>query len=55
MMIFKKSKIILYSRSTNNQLEKEKAELAHQVENYKHHIPTHTSKGPAAGNLFQYL
>ncbi|XP_066851529.1 centrosomal protein of 290 kDa isoform X6 [Anser cygnoides] len=36
-------------RSTNNQLEKEKAELAHQVENYKHHIPTHTSKGPAAG------
>uniref|UniRef100_A0A8B9C0D7 Centrosomal protein 290 n=1 Tax=Anser brachyrhynchus TaxID=132585 RepID=A0A8B9C0D7_9AVES len=29
-------------RSTNNQLEKEKAELAHQVENYKHHIPTHT-------------
>ncbi|XP_040413972.1 centrosomal protein of 290 kDa isoform X4 [Cygnus olor] len=36
-------------RSTNNQLEKEKAELAHQVENYKHHIHTYTSEGPAAG------
>uniref|UniRef100_A0A8B9QPW0 Centrosomal protein 290 n=1 Tax=Anas platyrhynchos TaxID=8839 RepID=A0A8B9QPW0_ANAPL len=33
-------------RSTNNQLEKEKAELAHQVENYKHHIHTYTSEGP---------
>ncbi|XP_068523796.1 centrosomal protein of 290 kDa isoform X2 [Anas acuta] len=37
-------------RSTNNQLEKEKAELAHQVENYKHHIHTYTSEGPAAGH-----
>ncbi|XP_050564253.1 LOW QUALITY PROTEIN: centrosomal protein of 290 kDa [Cygnus atratus] len=36
-------------RSTNNQLEKEKAELAHQVENYKHHIHPYTSEGPAAG------
>ncbi|KAM9205510.1 centrosomal protein of 290 kDa [Mergus octosetaceus] len=37
-------------RSTNNQLEKEKAELAHQVENYKHRIHTYTSEGPAAGH-----
>ncbi|OPJ85787.1 centrosomal protein of isoform A [Patagioenas fasciata monilis] len=36
-------------RLTNNQLEKEKAELAHQVEDYKHHIHTHTSESPAAG------
>ncbi|XP_071655848.1 centrosomal protein of 290 kDa isoform X4 [Patagioenas fasciata] len=36
-------------RLTNNQLEKEKAELAHQVEDYKHHIHTHTSENPAAG------
>ncbi|NXL50761.1 CE290 protein, partial [Podilymbus podiceps] len=36
-------------RLTNNQLEKEKAELAHQVEDYKHHIHTYTSEGPAAG------
>ncbi|XP_010282869.1 PREDICTED: centrosomal protein of 290 kDa, partial [Phaethon lepturus] len=33
---------------TNNRLEKEKAELAHQVEDYKHHIHTYTSEGPAA-------
>ncbi|XP_050771508.1 centrosomal protein of 290 kDa [Gymnogyps californianus] len=31
-------------RLTNNQLEKEKAELAHQVEDYKHHIRTYTSE-----------
>ncbi|XP_054686062.1 centrosomal protein of 290 kDa isoform X2 [Grus americana] len=37
-------------RLTNNQLEKEKAELAHQVEDYKHHIHTYTSEGPAAGH-----
>ncbi|NWS75767.1 CE290 protein, partial [Crotophaga sulcirostris] len=37
-------------RSTNNQLEKEKAELAQQVEDYKHHRHTYTSEGPAAGN-----
>ncbi|XP_009462180.1 PREDICTED: centrosomal protein of 290 kDa [Nipponia nippon] len=37
-------------RLTNKQLEKEKAELAHQVEDYKHHIRTHTSEDPAAGH-----
>ncbi|NXI54883.1 CE290 protein, partial [Chloroceryle aenea] len=37
-------------RLTNNQLEKEKAELAHQVDNCKHHIHTCTSEGPAAGH-----
>ncbi|NWS56235.1 CE290 protein, partial [Chunga burmeisteri] len=36
-------------RLTNNQLEKEKAELAHQVEDYKHHKHRYTSEGPAAG------
>ncbi|XP_064898123.1 centrosomal protein of 290 kDa isoform X10 [Columba livia] len=36
-------------RLTNNRLEKEKAELAHQVEDYKHHVHTHTSESPAAG------
>uniref|UniRef100_A0A8B9E6B8 Centrosomal protein 290 n=1 Tax=Anser cygnoides TaxID=8845 RepID=A0A8B9E6B8_ANSCY len=33
-------------KDLKEQVKKEKAELAHQVENYKHHIPTHTSKGP---------
>ncbi|XP_075564613.1 centrosomal protein of 290 kDa isoform X9 [Pelecanus crispus] len=37
-------------RLTNNRLEKEKAELAHQVEDYKHHILTCTSEDPAAGH-----
>ncbi|NXE74896.1 CE290 protein, partial [Cochlearius cochlearius] len=37
-------------RLTNNRLEKEKAELAHQVEDYNHHIHTCTSEGPAAGH-----
>ncbi|NXA26418.1 CE290 protein, partial [Ibidorhyncha struthersii] len=37
-------------RLTNNRLEKEKAELAHQVEDYKHPIHTYTSEGPAAGH-----
>ncbi|NXV35909.1 CE290 protein, partial [Rissa tridactyla] len=37
-------------RLTNNRLEKEKAELAHQVEDYKHPIHTYTSQGPAAGH-----
>ncbi|XP_075604166.1 centrosomal protein of 290 kDa isoform X1 [Balearica regulorum gibbericeps] len=37
-------------RLTNNRLEKEKAELAYQVEDYKHHIHTYTSEGPAAGH-----
>ncbi|XP_075285472.1 centrosomal protein of 290 kDa isoform X4 [Opisthocomus hoazin] len=37
-------------RLTNNHLEKEKAELAHQVEDCKHHIHTYTSEGPAAGH-----
>ncbi|XP_035759407.1 centrosomal protein of 290 kDa isoform X5 [Egretta garzetta] len=37
-------------RLTNNRLEKEKAELAHEVEDYKHHIHTRTSESPAAGH-----
>ncbi|KAM6092127.1 centrosomal protein of 290 kDa [Theristicus caerulescens] len=37
-------------RLTNKRLEKEKAELAHQVEDYKHHIHTHTSEDAAAGH-----
>ncbi|KAF1540509.1 hypothetical protein FQV10_0000425, partial [Eudyptes schlegeli] len=37
-------------RLINNRLEKEKAELAHQVEDYKHHVHTYTSEGPAAGH-----
>ncbi|KAM6286354.1 centrosomal protein of 290 kDa [Spheniscus humboldti] len=37
-------------RLINNRLEKEKAELAHQVEDYKHHVRTYTSEGPAAGH-----
>ncbi|XP_059672669.1 centrosomal protein of 290 kDa [Gavia stellata] len=37
-------------RLTNNRLEKEKAELAHQMEDYKHHMHTNTSEGPAAGH-----
>ncbi|KAM9293690.1 centrosomal protein of 290 kDa [Morus bassanus] len=37
-------------RLTNNRLEKEKTELAHQVEDYKHHLHTHTNEGPAAGH-----
>ncbi|XP_072720843.1 centrosomal protein of 290 kDa isoform X4 [Ciconia boyciana] len=36
-------------RLTNNRLEKEKAELARHVEDYKH-IHTYTSEGPAAGH-----
>ncbi|NWR61968.1 CE290 protein, partial [Bucorvus abyssinicus] len=35
---------------TNNRLEKEKEELARQVEDYKHHRHTHTSEGPASGH-----
>ncbi|XP_025937089.1 centrosomal protein of 290 kDa [Apteryx rowi] len=35
-------------RLTNNQLEKEKAELAHQVEVYKLQIDTNKTEGPAA-------
>ncbi|XP_010217467.1 PREDICTED: centrosomal protein of 290 kDa [Tinamus guttatus] len=37
-------------RLTNNQLENEKAELAHQVEVYKLQIDTNTTEGPAAGH-----
>ncbi|NXF76372.1 CE290 protein, partial [Sclerurus mexicanus] len=37
-------------RLTNNRLEKEKAELVHQMEEYKHHRHTNTSEGLAAGN-----
>ncbi|NWY42975.1 CE290 protein, partial [Sylvia atricapilla] len=37
-------------RLTNNQLEKEKAELMHQMEDYKHKRHTSTSEGPEAGH-----
>ncbi|NXY25974.1 CE290 protein, partial [Atrichornis clamosus] len=37
-------------RLTNNRLEKEKAELVHQMEDYKHHRHIYTSEGPAAGH-----
>ncbi|NXX75542.1 CE290 protein, partial [Urocolius indicus] len=37
-------------RLTNNRLQKEKAELAQQVEDYKHHIHKYQSEGPAAGH-----
>ncbi|NWS33076.1 CE290 protein, partial [Polioptila caerulea] len=37
-------------RLTNNQLEKEKAELVHQMEDYKHERQTSASEGPAAGH-----
>ncbi|KAM4670371.1 centrosomal protein of 290 kDa isoform 7-T11 [Amazona ochrocephala] len=37
-------------RLTNNRLEKDKAELAHQVEDYKHHMQTCASEVPAAGH-----
>ncbi|KAM9579223.1 centrosomal protein of 290 kDa [Guaruba guarouba] len=37
-------------RLTNNRLEKDKAELAHQVEDYKHHMHTRASEVPAAGH-----
>ncbi|NWY65941.1 CE290 protein, partial [Erithacus rubecula] len=42
-------------RLTNNRLEKEKAELVHQMENYKHKRHTSKTEDPAAGNNFQYL
>ncbi|NXB58608.1 CE290 protein, partial [Struthidea cinerea] len=37
-------------RLTNDQLEKEKAELVHQMGDYKHERHTSTSGGPAAGH-----
>ncbi|KAM6290371.1 centrosomal protein of 290 kDa [Porphyrio hochstetteri] len=37
-------------RLANDQLEKEKAQLAHQVEDYKRRRNTDTSEGPAAGH-----
>ncbi|KAI1238994.1 hypothetical protein IHE44_0012092 [Lamprotornis superbus] len=37
-------------RLTNNRLEKEKAELVHQMENYKHKRHTCKNEGPAAGH-----
>ncbi|NWY08051.1 CE290 protein, partial [Nothoprocta ornata] len=37
-------------RLTNNQLENEKAELAHQVEIHKLRADTHTTESPAAGH-----
>ncbi|NXB02324.1 CE290 protein, partial [Cnemophilus loriae] len=37
-------------RLTNDRLEKEKAELVHQMEDYKHKRHTFTSEGPAAGH-----
>ncbi|NWU74458.1 CE290 protein, partial [Onychorhynchus coronatus] len=43
-------KELQFLRSTNNQLEKEKAELVHQMEDYKHHRHTDTSEDLAAGH-----
>ncbi|NXD33359.1 CE290 protein, partial [Copsychus sechellarum] len=37
-------------RLTNNRLEKEKAELVHQMENYKHQRLTSKNEDPAAGH-----
>ncbi|NWV42342.1 CE290 protein, partial [Grantiella picta] len=37
-------------RLTNNQLEKEKAELVHQMGDYKHQRHSYASEGPAAGH-----
>ncbi|XP_063252438.1 centrosomal protein of 290 kDa isoform X2 [Prinia subflava] len=37
-------------RLTNNRLEKEKAELMHQMEDYKHERHSSTSEDPAAGH-----
>ncbi|NWU43118.1 CE290 protein, partial [Hylia prasina] len=37
-------------RLTNSRLEKEKAELMHQMEDYKHERQTSASEGPAAGH-----
>ncbi|XP_042672239.1 centrosomal protein of 290 kDa isoform X1 [Centrocercus urophasianus] len=37
-------------RLTNSELKEEKAELARQIEDYKHQIHVYTSEGPAAGN-----
>ncbi|NWU11974.1 CE290 protein, partial [Cephalopterus ornatus] len=37
-------------RVTNNRLEEEKAELVHQMEDYKHHGHTYTSEDPAVGH-----
>ncbi|NXI80892.1 CE290 protein, partial [Rhipidura dahli] len=37
-------------RLTNDRLEKEKAELVHQMEDYKHETHSSTSGGPAAGH-----
>ncbi|XP_065599275.1 centrosomal protein of 290 kDa [Cyrtonyx montezumae] len=37
-------------RSTNSRLKEEKAELARQIEDFKHGIHTFTSEAPAAGN-----
>ncbi|NXC54225.1 CE290 protein, partial [Aleadryas rufinucha] len=37
-------------RLTNDRLEKEKAELVHQMGDYKHERHTSTSEGPAAGH-----
>ncbi|NXG65233.1 CE290 protein, partial [Hemiprocne comata] len=45
----KYSKIVLHSRLSNNRVEKEKAELAHRVED-KQHILTNTSEGPVTGH-----
>lgn len=54
-LIIKKNYFFFYSRLTNNQLEKEKAELVHQMNASKNERDTSTSEGPAAGNNFQYL
>uniref|UniRef100_A0A8D2MSQ8 Centrosomal protein 290 n=1 Tax=Zonotrichia albicollis TaxID=44394 RepID=A0A8D2MSQ8_ZONAL len=46
VLIIKKKLIFLYSRLTNNQLEKEKAELVHQMNACKNERHTSTSEGP---------
>ncbi|KAM9388160.1 centrosomal protein of 290 kDa [Phaethornis superciliosus] len=46
----KRWKSVVETRLTNTRLEKEKQQLAHQVEDYKHHILTNTSEGPSAGH-----
>ncbi|XP_066039440.1 centrosomal protein of 290 kDa isoform X1 [Chamaea fasciata] len=43
-------KELQFLRLTNNQLEKEKAELLHQMEDYKHERHTSASEGIAAGH-----
>ncbi|NXY64641.1 CE290 protein, partial [Callaeas wilsoni] len=43
-------KELQFLRLTNNRLEKEKEQLVHQMEDYKHERHTSASEGPAAGH-----